>query len=174
MAEDFVELIDPIRYPEGGLSNAHLRDMRRLKARMESERLPRGADPRTHTKMGPGGLSDVEWTIQLLQMQHAHEIPSLKISHTLPALIAAREAGLLTEKDTDRLTDAWLLATRIRNASMLVTGRANDQVPEQRRTLSAVAHLLGYGQHHGQELFDDYRKRTRRCRKVVDRVFYGL
>ena len=66
----FVELVDPLRYPAGGLTPAATAEIRRLKARMDAERLPRGADPATHTKLGRGGLVDVEWTVQLLQLQH--------------------------------------------------------------------------------------------------------
>ena len=59
----FIELVDPLRYPAEGLGDDAVREIRRLKARMESERLPRGADPTLHTKLGRGGLSDVEWTV---------------------------------------------------------------------------------------------------------------
>jgi glutamate-ammonia-ligase adenylyltransferase len=173
MAERFQVMIDPIRYPQGGLSAANLQQMRRLKARMESERLPRGVEPHSHTKMGPGGLSDVEWSAQLLQLQNAYRVPALRVTQTLPALRAARDADLLGETDAAALTEAWLMATKVRNASMLVTGRASDEFPKQTRTLSAVAHLLGYDQNQGQVLLDDYLRATRRCRKVVERVFYG-
>ena len=70
----FVELIDPLRYPEGGIDEAAVREIRRIKARIDAERLPRGADPARHTKLGPGGLADVEWTVQLLQLRHGAEL----------------------------------------------------------------------------------------------------
>ena len=54
-----------------------------------AERLPRGADPHTHTKLGRGGLSDVEWTVQLVQLRHGDQVPGLRIPATLPALRAA-------------------------------------------------------------------------------------
>ena len=88
----FVELIDPLRYPDGGITETAVREIRRLKARMEAERLPRGADPGLHTKLGRGGLSDVEWVAQLLQLQHGHELPGLRTTRTLPALVAATDA----------------------------------------------------------------------------------
>ncbi|MBX6769418.1 MAG: bifunctional glutamine-synthetase adenylyltransferase/deadenyltransferase, partial [Actinomadura rubrobrunea] len=72
LRERFHALIDPVRWPEGGIDDAAVRQIRRLKARMESERLPRGVDRRLHIKLGPGGLSDVEWVAQLLQLRHAH------------------------------------------------------------------------------------------------------
>src|SRR5690606_20998180 len=81
----FVAVIDPVRYPEGGPSDQAVREIRRLKARMEAERLPRGADPALHTKLGRGGLSDVEWTVQLLQLRHAYRVPELRTTGTLQA-----------------------------------------------------------------------------------------
>ncbi|MSW44116.1 MAG: bifunctional [glutamine synthetase] adenylyltransferase/[glutamine synthetase]-adenylyl-L-tyrosine phosphorylase, partial [Actinobacteria bacterium] len=95
----FLELIDGLRYPAGGIGDDQVREIRRLKARMESERLPRGADPTLHTKLGRGGLSDVEWVVQVIQMQHAHAIPSLRTTRTLDALAAAESAGLVSELD---------------------------------------------------------------------------
>ena len=70
-------------------------EIRRIKARVDAERLPRGADPTTHTKLGRGGLADVEWTVQLLQLQHAYEVPGLRTSSTLPAITAGTEAGVI-------------------------------------------------------------------------------
>src|SRR5581483_5161266 len=93
----FIAMIDPVRYPAGGIAPADLVEIRRLKGRVDSERLPRGADPTTHTKLGRGGLADVEWTIQLLQLQHAHAVPALRTPSTSAALRAAAKAGLLAE-----------------------------------------------------------------------------
>ncbi|MFG2632637.1 bifunctional [glutamine synthetase] adenylyltransferase/[glutamine synthetase]-adenylyl-L-tyrosine phosphorylase [Streptomyces sp. NPDC048362] len=169
----FTELIDPLRYPERGLGEDAVREIRRLKARMESERLPRGADPKLHTKLGPGGLSDVEWTVQLLQLRHAHEVPGLRTTRTRGALSAAREAGLLSAEDTEILDEAWVLATRVRNAVMLVRGRAGDTFPTEPRELAAVGRYLGYGAGHAGDMLDAYRRTTRRARTVVDELFYG-
>lgn len=82
LGRSFVELIDPLRYPMEGLGEDAVREIRRLKARMESERMPRGADPTLHTKLGRGGLSDVEWTVQLIQMQHGWAEPGLRTTRT--------------------------------------------------------------------------------------------
>ncbi|WP_336318300.1 bifunctional [glutamine synthetase] adenylyltransferase/[glutamine synthetase]-adenylyl-L-tyrosine phosphorylase [Streptomyces lavendofoliae] len=169
----FIELADPLRYPEQGLDEAAVREIRRLKARMETERLPRGADPALHTKLGRGGLSDVEWTVQLLQMCHGHEVPGLRTTRTRPALTAARDAGLITEQDARTLDEAWVLATRVRNGVMLVRGRAGDTFPSGTRELAAVGRYLGYGPGHVGEMVEDYRRTTRRARAVVEELFYG-
>jgi glutamate-ammonia-ligase adenylyltransferase len=150
-----------------------VREIRRLKARMESERLPRGADPKLHTKLGPGGLSDVEWTVQLLQMQHGWAEPGLRTTRTRDGLAAACAAGLLSAEEAATLDEAWVLATRVRNAVMLVRGRAGDTFPSGGRELAAVGRYLGYGPGHVGDMLDDYRRTTRRARGVVDELFYG-
>ncbi|WP_406156655.1 bifunctional [glutamine synthetase] adenylyltransferase/[glutamine synthetase]-adenylyl-L-tyrosine phosphorylase [Streptomyces sp. NBC_00882] len=169
----FVELIDPLRYPAAGLGDDAVREIRRLKARMESERMPRGADPKLHTKLGPGGLSDVEWTVQLLQMRHGAGEPGLRTTRTRAALAAARAAGLISEEDTQVLDEAWVLATRVRNAVMLVRGRAGDTFPTETRELAAVGRYLGYEAGHVGDMLDDYRRTARRARSVVEELFYG-
>ncbi|MGW4082119.1 bifunctional [glutamine synthetase] adenylyltransferase/[glutamine synthetase]-adenylyl-L-tyrosine phosphorylase [Streptomyces sp. NPDC004822] len=169
----FVELIDPLRYPARGLDEEAVREIRRLKARMESERLPRGADPKLHTKLGPGGLSDVEWTVQLLQLRHGAEEPGLRTTRTREGLAAARAAGLIGEEEAGILDEAWVLATRVRNAVMLVRGRAGDTFPSDPRELAAVGRYLGYEPGHVGDMLDDYRRTARRARGVVDELFYG-
>ncbi|WP_329548038.1 bifunctional [glutamine synthetase] adenylyltransferase/[glutamine synthetase]-adenylyl-L-tyrosine phosphorylase [Streptomyces sp. NBC_01356] len=169
----FIELIDPLRYPAEGLGDDAVREIRRLKARMESERMPRGADPTLHTKLGRGGLSDVEWTVQLLQLRHGWVEPGLRTTRTREALAAGCAAGLLAGEDAGILDEAWVLATRVRNAVMLVRGRAGDTFPSDGRELAAVGRYLGYGPGHVGDMLDDYRRTTRRARGVVDELFYG-
>ncbi|MGW1133178.1 bifunctional [glutamine synthetase] adenylyltransferase/[glutamine synthetase]-adenylyl-L-tyrosine phosphorylase [Streptomyces griseoluteus] len=169
----FMALIDPLRYPARGLEEDAVREIRRLKARMESERLPRGADPKLHTKLGPGGLSDVEWTVQLLQLRHAWEVPGLRTPRTREALAAAREAGLIGAEDAAVLDEAWVLASRVRNAVMLVRGRAGDTFPTEPRELAAVGRYLGYGEGRAGDMLDAYRRTARRARSVVDELFYA-
>jgi glutamate-ammonia-ligase adenylyltransferase len=169
----FIELIDPLRYPAEGLGDDAVREIRRLKARMESERLPRGADPTLHTKLGRGGLSDVEWTVQLMQLRHGWAEPGLRTTRTREALSAACAAELISAEDASTLDEAWVLATRVRNAVMLVRGRAGDTFPSDPRELAAVGRYLGYGPGHVGDMLDDYRRTTRRARGVVDVLFYG-
>jgi glutamate-ammonia-ligase adenylyltransferase len=166
--------IDTRRWPDGGLTSAQLSEIRKLKARVEAERLPRGADPAKHTKLGPGGLADVEWTVQLLQLQHAYRLPKLRTTKTIVALRSARDAGLLDDTDAGYLESAWTLASRIRNQIMLVRGRGSDSLPADTRELAALAELLGYGAGEASHLLADYRRATRRARGVVERVFWGL
>ena len=177
LGERFVELIDPVRYPDEGLEASAVREVRRIKARVESERLPRGVDPARHLKLGRGGISDVEWTAQLLALQHAYAVPALRTTSTLAALAAAVDAELLDQADAVALTAAWELASRVRDANVLWSGRVEgahvDLLPHDRQALSGVARVLGYGPGGGGRLEEEYLRTARRARAVVERVFYA-
>ncbi|OBJ47735.1 bifunctional [glutamine synthetase] adenylyltransferase/[glutamine synthetase]-adenylyl-L-tyrosine phosphorylase [Mycobacterium sp. 1423905.2] len=171
LGQRFLVLADKTRYPPDGVSADAVREIRRIKARVESERLPRGADPNTHTKLGRGGLADIEWTVQLLQLRHAHEIPALHNTSTLQSLDAIAEAGLVPEDEVDLLRQAWLTATRARNALVLVRGKPTDQLPGPGRQLNAVAVAAGWQGEDGGEFLDNYLRVTRRAKAVVRKVF---
>jgi [glutamine synthetase] adenylyltransferase / [glutamine synthetase]-adenylyl-L-tyrosine phosphorylase len=173
LAARFAALVDPLRWPSGGVSDAVLREIRRIKARVEAERLPRGADPHRHLKLGRGSLSDVEWTIQLLQLQHAGEQPALRTPSTTGALAAAVEAGLMSEADGEVLVGAWTMASRVRNATVLWRGAPSDALPTRHRELDGIARIVGYPPASAGQLEEDYQRITRRARAVVERLFYG-
>lgn len=173
LGAEFIELINPLRYPPGGLDEKTVMEIRKLKARMESERLPRGADPARHLKLGPGGLSDIEWVAQLIQMNHAAEDQNLQLTGTLQVLTNSVDDELLELQDCESLASAWRLASRIRNANVLYTGKSGDQLPTDPRALAGVGQMLGYGQGDTMALLEDYRRRTRQARQVAERVFYG-
>jgi [glutamine synthetase] adenylyltransferase / [glutamine synthetase]-adenylyl-L-tyrosine phosphorylase len=167
----FLLMADKTRYPPDGVSAEAVQEIRRMKARVESERLPRGADPNTHTKLGRGGLADIEWTVQLLQLRHAHELPALHNTSTLQSLDAIAAADLVPVEEVDLLRQAWLTATRARNALVLVRGKPTDQLPGPGRQLNAVAVAAGWPNDDGSEFLDNYLRVTRRAKAVVRKVF---
>ena len=171
----FEEMIAPLRWPAQGLDDAAATEIRRIKARVDTERLPRGADRSLHTKLGVGGLADVEWAVQLLQLRHAGAVPGLRTPSTRDALAAAADAGLIAPDDASALDEGWALATHARAAATLVRGKPTDQVPGSGRELTGVASVLGYPVDSDPGRFvDDYRRVARHTRAVVDRVFYEV
>lgn len=173
----FIKLIDPLRYPAEGLDATNLKEIRRLKARMEAERLPRGADPLRHLKLGRGSITDVEWVVQMIQLQHGAQIPELRTTETVAGLEAAQRAGLVSAKDAQVLLKAWRFASNLRDANVLWTGRAGgeqaDMLPVDRKALEAIGRVLGYPQGTASQVQEDYQRRARRARKVMERLFYG-
>ena len=171
LADELMAIIDERRYP-AEFPASSVREVRRVKARVEAERLPQGADRRRHLKLGDGALSDVEWLVQLLQLRYAGREPSLRTPSTLEALAAAVRADLIAERDAQVLREAWVLATRIRNALALARVRSIDLLPEDRDELETVARLLGMPAGSAAALEEQYLATTRRSRRVFDRRFY--
>jgi glutamate-ammonia-ligase adenylyltransferase len=152
------------------LEAATVAEVRRMKARVESERLPAGADPKLHLKLGPGGLADVEWTVQLLQLRVGGARPEVRVASTLAAVDALASAGALDSGEAAWLADAYRLCLRIRNLAYLVAGRPVDTLPTDPLALERLARVLG--EPGRQRLLEDYRRATRRARRVVDRRFW--
>ena len=173
LMEDFTEIIEPVRYPSA-ITEDDLREIRRIKARVEKERLPQGADPARHLKLGRGSLSDVEWLVQLLQLQHAHAHPQLKTTSTQLAMSAAVHASLVSSTDADVLMAAWEIAARIRSACTLWGVSTSDMLPLDRGDLDGIARLLGYPPNSAARLEEDYLSATRRARSTFERLFYGV
>ncbi len=140
------------------------REVRKMKARVERERIPAGEDPLFHLKLGRGSLSDVEWTVQLLQLAHG-----VRGTSTLHALADLVDRSVLAAPDAELLGDSWRFCESTRNRLFLVRGRAGDAIPTQADQLARLARSLGTT---GSDLREHYRHVTRRARMVVDRVFY--
>ncbi len=173
----FVALIDPLRYPAGGVEQSDLREIRRIKARVESERLPRGVHPSRHLKLGRGAISDVEWLVQLLQLQYGAVFPELRTTETIAGLEAAEAAAIIDSEDTYILKCAWQFASNLRDALVLFTGRTKgahtDVLPADRATLSGVGRVLKYPVGEASTVEEEYLRAARRARKVMERLFYG-
>jgi glutamate-ammonia-ligase adenylyltransferase len=168
----FEELANQVRYPES-VPAADVREIKRIKARVEAERLPQGADSARHLKLGRGSLSDVEWFVQLLQLQNAAKVPELRTTSTLSALDAAVAAELVPEAEAARLRAAWLIASRARSAITLATAKTTDVLPTDRQALEAVSRVLEYPPGSASRLEEDYLRTTRLARQVFERRFYG-
>ncbi|MDQ3664879.1 MAG: bifunctional glutamine-synthetase adenylyltransferase/deadenyltransferase, partial [Actinomycetota bacterium] len=119
-----------------------------------------------------GGLADVEWTVQLLQLRHAARVEGLRTTRTVEALEAAVAAGILERADADDLLAAWRLAQRLRNAVLQVRGRPSDSLPRDLRDRAGVAYLLGLDVHDSGRVSEDWRRAARRSRLVVERLFW--
>ncbi|GAA3771146.1 bifunctional [glutamine synthetase] adenylyltransferase/[glutamine synthetase]-adenylyl-L-tyrosine phosphorylase [Microbacterium kribbense] len=169
---DFMAMADEVRYPDA-VRTPDLREIKRIKARIEAERLPQGAPPERHLKLGPGGLSDVEWLVQVIQLEHAHRVPGLRTTSTLGALDAAVAADLVPKASALRLGQAWRLASRLRSANTLLTGGTSNVLPTDRRQLDGIGRLLTYPPRAASAVEEDWLRAARRGRRVFEKLFYG-
>ncbi|MGO1549022.1 MAG: bifunctional [glutamine synthetase] adenylyltransferase/[glutamine synthetase]-adenylyl-L-tyrosine phosphorylase [Nesterenkonia sp.] len=173
LAEDFIELIDAVRYDQP-VQESEVREIRRMKARVEGERLPRGADPARQVKLGRGGLTDVEWLVQLLQLQHAHHKPVLRTTGTLQVLNALVDEELLDPDDAGALAEAWLLCTRVRSGIVIWSGKLSDVLPSSRLELEAISRWCGFEKGQAAAFEEHYLRTTRRARQVFERLFFDV
>lgn len=172
LGRDFIALADEIRYPRE-FDDSDIREVRRIKARVEAERLPQGADRRRHLKLGPGGISDVEWLVQLLQLREGYQHRELHTYSTVSALKAAGSLGLLTVEEIEQLADSWHFASGVRSALKLWSGRASDLLPTDWSNLAGVAALLELSTTQTSELEERWFAVSRRARVVFEREFFG-
>ena len=149
-----------------GLSAEGIRDIRRMKARIEAERIPMGEDPDFHLKLGRGSLSDIEFTAQMLQLQY-----DVKATGTIDGLRALAQGDVLDPEDAAILTEAYEFCERVRNRWFLVNSAPSDSMPTQPESALWLARSLDT---EPGALREHYRRVTRRSRSVVERVFYGL
>ena len=172
LVAEFNEVIDQYRYPTE-LTSKSIIEIRRIKARIETERLPQGADPKRHLKLGRGSLSDIEWLVQLLQLKHGNEFPSIRTPKTLDALKALVESGLMEEHDSRVLAEAWILTSRVRSSGVLWSNKVSDVLSLDRRQLEGMARILEYPRGSASALEEDYLAHTRRSRQVFERLFFS-
>jgi glutamate-ammonia-ligase adenylyltransferase len=170
LQNDFLALINPLRYPQE-LSQKALLEIRRIKARVEAERLPQGADPSRHLKLGRGSLSDVEWVAQLFQLKHAGSHPALRTTQTIPALKAIADLGLADKAALNALAEAWLLSSRCRSALVLAIDKLADVLPSDRKVLEAMARILEYSPGSAGDLEEQYLGTTRKSRQAFEKLF---
>ncbi|MEY2422708.1 MAG: [glutamine synthetase] adenylyltransferase / [glutamine synthetase]-adenylyl-L-tyrosine [Acidimicrobiaceae bacterium] len=165
LASRFFEVLEPFVWRDG-LSDSDRREIRRIKARVEHERIPANEDAKFHLKLGRGSLSDIEFAAQLLQLDHGVRSPG-----TIEALDALLASQVLDAEDHDVLATAYRFCERTRNRWFLVNSAPGDTLPPRLEELERLATSLGTNAH---QLRDDYRRVTRRSRRVFERLFYGL
>ncbi|MFU0573491.1 bifunctional [glutamine synthetase] adenylyltransferase/[glutamine synthetase]-adenylyl-L-tyrosine phosphorylase [Gardnerella vaginalis] len=168
-------VVNELRYAANPLSDSQLAEIRKLKARMEAERLPRGVSRDRHLKLGRGGLSDVEWTVQLMQLQYASKHESLRVVGTMQALKALQSEHFISDEDAEVLSRCWHMCSAVRNANFLWSGsmaRA-DIIPTDSYSLGGIATYLGYEPNQGRVFENDLLATMRQCREIMSRLFYG-
>jgi glutamate-ammonia-ligase adenylyltransferase len=147
------------------VTEEEVRDIRRMKTRIERERIPPREDPQFHLKLGKGTISDVEWTVQLLQLRHGLWSPG-----TMAGLAELEAREFLSPADAAALTESYQFCERTRNHWFLVKGTRGDSLPTEADQLARLARSLGTT---ASDLREDYRRVTRRARSVMERLFYG-
>ena len=159
------------------LSDDETRDIQLMKVRVERERIPGGIDPRMHIKLGPGGLSDIQWLVELLQLQSGSEYNDLCTSSTRQALLELHHRGKLTQGDYQRAASTWEFGQELRRARVIATGPSaskNDVIPSNSDQLLAMAMLMGYSRDEREGMTTKWLTSSRKMREVFEKLFWNI
>jgi glutamate-ammonia-ligase adenylyltransferase len=168
----FLSAAEDFAYPDV-LPLERIAEIRRMRVRMEEERVRPVDARRFHFKLGYGGLADIQFAVELSQLRHGREHPSIRRRHTLEALEALAEARLVEDSVALALGEAYVFLGEIKNALELERRVPAEALPGTPEGQAALARGLGYEEYPRQRFLEDYRRITRRARGAMERVFYG-
>ena len=155
------------------LSIEQVVSIRRMRVRMEEERVrPRDAR-RFHFKLGYGGLADVQFAVELSLMRHGSARPEVRRTNTLEALEALSTARLIEDSVARSLAEAQLFLSGVKAAMEIERRVPAEALPPTPEAQAALARQLGYEEQARHRFLQDYRRITRNARLAMDRVFYG-
>jgi glutamate-ammonia-ligase adenylyltransferase len=174
LGQEFGRLVQPFVYPER-LSSDAVREIRDLKARAERAIAARGIADR-EVKRGPGGIRDIEFAVQLLQLVHGRRDEVLRKPNTLEALGALAHLAYVGDEDASELTAAYRFLREVEHRLQLAQERQTHTVPEDERPRRRLARALGFTDSPARtalEQFDDTWRMTQRVvRRIHEKLFY--
>jgi [glutamine synthetase] adenylyltransferase / [glutamine synthetase]-adenylyl-L-tyrosine phosphorylase len=158
-------------YPER-LTLEQVVAIRRMRVRMEEERVRPAEARRFHFKLGYGSLADVQFAVELSLMRHGFEHPGVRRTHTLEALEAIAASRLVEDSVARSLADAYVFLMRVKLALEIERRVPCDALPPTPEGQAALARRLGYEDRPRHRFLEDYRRITRKARLAMERVFY--
>ena len=183
LGTEFLEIADAFCYNDALTAEeiaeiVHTRKRKEVQATRRTSTRRRGRSktqtPIVNVKSGYGGLVDIEFVVQILQLVHGGEAPSVRVQNTPLAISKLYELGVLTEVQRDGLSEAYLFLRRVENALRIVHDRPLDALPKNRAELAQLARRLGYVETEGGSIVDaflqDYGKWTETTRSLFNQI----
>ena len=175
--EEFIRMIQPFvyqRYLDGVTLTEIKADIRRTKARIEERLVNEGANLEKHVKLGPGGIRDIEFTVQCLQMIHGAKRKSLCSHNTLEAITALKENTLLDAEDADALAAAYRFLRTVENCIQIEADQQRYAIPEGETEARELARRVGYPHTSETDALEtfraDYRRHTEQVRAIFRKI----
>lgn len=157
----------------GALPLERVAEIRRMRVRMEEERVRPPDARRYHFKLGRGGLADVQFAVELSQLRHGFDHPGIRSRHTLEALEALARERLVEDSVSLALGEAYVFLNEIKNALEMDRRVRAEAIPPTAEGQLSLARRLGYEEYPRAAFLEEYRRITRRARSAMERVFYG-
>ena len=175
LGNDFLKELEPFVYRRY-LDYTTVDELRHMKARIENELLTRD-DKERNVKLGVGGIREVEFFTQALQLVNGGYEPELRSANTLEALTALARHGFVSRKERDRLTEAYCFLRQVEHKVQIVQEAHAHSIPQGKEEERALARRLGYRRRarrsEREQFWQDYRRQTKTVREMFDKLFYG-
>ena len=183
LGNQFLEIAHDFCY-SGSLTSAEIAQIVHTRRRKEAQATRRTSTRRrgrgktqtsvTNVKSGYGGLVDIEFAVQTLQLAHGREAPAARVQNTPLAIERLHAIGVLTAAQREGLSAAYLFLRRVENALRIVHDRALDALPRNRTELAQLARRLGYEETEDISIVDaflqDYGKWTETTRSLFNEI----
>jgi glutamate-ammonia-ligase adenylyltransferase len=154
-----------------GITIDEVVEIRRMRERIERERVRPPEATKFHFKLGYGSLADVQFTVETLLLRHGGSVPEVQTVRTLEAIERLAEQRLLEQTVARDLGEAFVFLTDVKCALEVDRRVHAEALPPSPDDQAALARRLGYEEYPRQSFLDDYLRITRRCRRAMDRVF---
>jgi glutamate-ammonia-ligase adenylyltransferase len=180
LGEQFLKALEPFVYRKY-LSFGEINGIKALKRRIEQQAHRDGTSD-TQVKTGIGGIRDVEFTIQFLQLLNGGDLAEVRQRNTLKALQALAQVGCLTDQEYTILGDTYRFLRRVEHRLQLMCDLQTHLLPENPDELRKLAQRMGYGDAGGNgeagqpvglaAFLQDYRAKTDLNRKILDHLLH--
>jgi glutamate-ammonia-ligase adenylyltransferase len=158
-------------YPPDGLTLDRVVEVRRMRERIERERVKPPEAARFHFKLGHGSLADVQFAVELSLMRFGGEHPEVRSRRTLEAIERLAAGRHLEDVVARDLAEAFVFLSDVKNALEIDRRIHAEAVPPGPDEQTALARRLGFEEYPRQAFLERYLHVTRRCRRAMDRVF---
>jgi len=176
VGKKFIEVAQQFVYQEK-FEYESLIEISRLRERMEQE-LAKEFTKGKNVKLGFGGLADIEFAVQILQLMHGKKFPRLRQTNTLSALQSFATLGLVDQSMAEELQDSYLFLRNLECALRIIRQTPTNTLPKENKELAPLARLLGYEGEDAETLADalltDYDCHTQRVRKHYRKTIGNL
>jgi glutamate-ammonia-ligase adenylyltransferase len=169
LGTDFLEMVQPFRYPRS-LGQGLFRGVTATKSRLENEVVKPGQLER-NVKLGRGGIREVEFIVQTLQLLHGGRVPFLQSAATIPALEKLASYRLLSSDDAKELSAGYLFLRDVEHRLQMEAGQQTHTIPTARQPRERLARLMGFD---SLPAFEAARQaHSRQIRRIYEKILGG-
>ena len=166
VAAEFLEMIQPFRYPRA-ISENILQEIVATKVRIENE-IVRHDELKRNVKLGHGGVREIEFIVQSLQVLHAGRLPFLQISQTLPCLAKLPEYQLLDTMESQQLDAAYRFLRDVEHRLQMENNQQTHTIPDDSVAQLRLARLMEFSS--VAQFQSALKKQTDNVRRIYDRL----